>query len=193
MEEQLTPEQSLSLISDVMMRTRENIRRHHFIFLLWGWLLVAASLGWFMLQTLTSFRLYFLPFPICVLIGLVVSFIYYRRLRNDGQLSYLEHFIRVVWTVLAAGFIAVVLVSLYQHIRPFSYTLIIAAIGTMITGRAMNFTPLIYGSIVFLLAAFICLVLPTEYKVLVHGAAILFGYVVPGYMLRNSKQASDDR
>ena len=189
MEQTLTPEQSLALITDVMKRTRENIRRHHFIFLLWGWLLVTASLGWFILQTATSFPYFFLPFPVCVAIGLIVSFIYRKR-TGQGQLTYVDYFIRNLWTVLAVGFIAVVAVSLFQHIKPFSYALILGAIGTMITGLSMNFRPLMYGSIVFLLAAFICLALPTEYKVLVHGGAILLGYVVPGYMLRGSKTSA---
>ena len=190
-EQFLTPGQGLTLISRVISRTRDNIREHSFIFLLWGWLLAIASLGWFVLQTLTSVTYYFIPFPVLSAVGLIVSFVYYRKHIAAKTETYLNYFIRSLWMVLALGFVVTVFVSVSQEVRPFSYTLILGGIGTMVTGLTMKFRPLFFGGIFFMICAIVCIFLPVEYKVLVHGTAIIFGYLVPGYLLRNSKEPAD--
>jgi hypothetical protein len=187
-EQYLTPGQGLTLISQVISRTRDNIREHSFIFLLWGWLLAIASLVWFILQTQTGVTYYFIPFPVLSAIGLIVSFIYYRKHIAAKTETYLNYFIRNLWMVLSLGFVVTVFVSVSQEVWPFSYTLILGGIGTMVTGLTMKFRPLFLGGIFFLLCSLVCIFLPVEYKVLVHGVAILFGYIIPGYLLRNSKE-----
>lgn len=183
-ETQLTPQQSLDLITDVIRQTRENIRKHSFVFLLWGWTLVVASILRFILQTQTSFKLYFLPFPILAGIAVVVTIFYHKGKTTE---TYLDNFIKKLWIVLAFGFVAVVFVSVYQHMEPIAFTLILAAIGTCVSGAVLKFRPLVLGSICFFVAAIATVFVASEYKVLIHGMAIIIGYLIPGYMLRNSK------
>jgi hypothetical protein len=182
----LTPKESLALITEMMGKTRDNIRQHSFIFLLWGWVLATASILRFLLQTQTEFRYYFLPFPILAATGVIATIVYHRKAASSAQ-THLNYFINRMWMVLAGGFVLAVFVSLYQGIEPFTYTLILAGAGTLITGMVMKFRPLQAGGICFLVASALCVFVTDEFKVLIHGAAIIAGYLIPGYMLKNSK------
>lgn len=183
-EHKLTPQQSLALISDVISQTKENIKNHSFIFLLWGWTLTLASLARFFLETQTDFEYYFLPFPILVGIAIIITIFHHRRKVSE---TYLNSFIKKLWMALAVGFMVTVFVSVYQKVEPFTYTLILAAIGTSITGSTMKFKPFIIGGAFFLFFAICCVFIPDSYKALVHGIAIIIGYLIPGYLLKKTK------
>ena len=183
-ESKLTPQQSLTLITEVINQTKENIKSHSFIFLLWGWALSIASIFRFVLQTQTTFEYYFLPFPISVAIALVITIFYNQNKTSETHLNY---FLKKLWMALAFGFITIVFVSVYQKIEPFTYTLILAAIGTIVSGMAMKFKPLVLGGVCFLIASISCVFVAEEFKVLLHGIAIVIGYLIPGYLLKNLK------
>lgn len=183
-ETHLTPQQSLDLITDVINQTRENIKSYSFVFLLWGWTLVIASILRFILQTQTSFRLYFIPFPILAGVAVLTTIFYHRRKTTE---TYLGNFLRKLWIVLALGFVSAVFVSVYQRIEPITFTLILAAIGTCVSGLILKFRPLVIGSVCFFGAAIACVFVSSEYKVLINGVAIIAGYLIPGYMLKSSK------
>ncbi|KAF2340405.1 hypothetical protein [Flavobacterium tistrianum] len=180
----LTPQESLKLIAEVISQTKENFRSHSFIFLLWGWTLAIASILQFLIQTKTNFKYHFLPFPILAGAALLVTI---NCSRNKTSETHLNFFLKKLWMALAFGFIAIVFASVYQKIQPFAYTLILAGIGTAVSGMAMKFRPLLFGGICFLIASVCCVYIADEFKVLLHGFAIIAGYLIPGYMLKNSK------
>jgi len=184
-ETHLTPQQSLALITEVISQTRENIKSYSFVFLLWGWTLATASILRFILQTQTSFKLYFIPFPILAGIAVLVTIFYHRRKITE---TYLDNFLKKLWMVLALGFVSIVFVSVYQHIEPITFTLVLAAIGTCVSGLILKFRPLVLGSICFFAAAISCVFVTSEYQVLINGIAIIFGYLIPGYLLKSSKE-----
>ncbi|MES2374760.1 MAG: hypothetical protein V4557_19440 [Bacteroidota bacterium] len=184
----LNAQESLTLIMQVISQTKENLKQHSFIFLLWGWLLSIASIVRFVFQTETDFKYYFIPFPILALIGIVSTVVFYKRKEQRPPETHLNYFIKRLWLVMAAGFAVIVFVSVYQNVVSFTYTLILAGVGTFVTGLVMKFNPFLTGGICFFISAVCCVFVPDEYKVLIHGGAIIAGYIIPGYLLKNSKQ-----
>jgi len=185
-ENTLSPQESLNLITEVVYKTKENIKEQSFCFLLWGWLIAIASILFFILQQYTSFKLYFLPFPVLAAVGLVTTILFYAK-RLGSTETYLNYYLNRMWMVLGAGFIAVVFINVSHQHEPFTYTLIIAAIGTLISGLVIRFKPLIIGGIILLGSGLVSAFMPVEYIVLLHGIAIIAGYLIPGYMLKYSK------
>lgn len=185
-ENKLTPSDSLKLIADVISKTRDNIKAQSFCFLLWGWLIATASILFYVLHQYTSSKLFFLPFPLLVIPGIIITLIYYKR---NSQMSetYLIGFLRQLWLVLAISFIIVVLISLLQKYPPFTYTLVIAGIGTLVSGLVMRFRPLIVGGVIFLLIAVGSIFVSDNVKPLLQGTAVITGYLIPGYLLKYSK------
>ena len=182
----LDPSQSLQVISETISKTKENIRQHSFCFMLWGWLIAIANFSFYILHSFTDFRLYFLPFPILVVIGIIATIAYYTRSENASE-TYLGNYLKKLWIVLAISFILAVFITITHQQTPFSYTLLIGGIGTLASGLALRFRPLIIGGILFLLAFVLSAFVAEDYKPLIQGIAVITGYLVPGYLLKYSK------
>ena len=187
-ERQLTPQESLNLITDAIQRTKENIRENSFPFLLWGWLISIASFSFFLLHAYTSFQYYFLPFPVLGVVGIFTTVVYFRQRNSASTVSHLTGFLAKMWISLGISFFAVVFINVSQNHLPFTYTLIIAAIGTLASGFVMKFNPLIIGGVLFFIAAISSVYIADAYKPLLHGSAIVFGYLIPGYLLKASSR-----
>ena len=182
----LDPSQSLHLISETINKTKENIREHGFCFMLWGWFIAIASFSFYALHEFTSFRYYFLPFPILVGIGILITIAYYIRSENQSE-TFLSHYLKRMWIVLGICFILVVLTNIIQDHQPFTYTILIGGIGTLASGLVLKFRPLIIGGILFLIAFVFSTFVAEDYRPLIQGIAVVFGYLIPGYLLKNSK------
>ena len=182
----LSPAESLQLIAGVMAGTKEVIRPWRFVFLLWGWLIFTASICFFVLKEYTDFRFFFLPFPVLVITGILLTMRHYRKQQYTSE-GYADHYMKQLWTVLGIAFVVVVAVSLIRHIPPFTYTMVIGGIGTLVTGKIIRFKPLVFGGVVFLALAVVSVFTADAYKPLLQAAGVLFGYLAPGYLLKRSK------
>ena len=185
----LLPQESLALIAEAIRKTKENYQENSRFFLLWGWLIAAASVGFFLLRQFTATRFYFLPFPVLVVAGIVTTLVWYRRLKAlEPTESYLGYFLNRLWLVLGVSFIAVVFVSVSRGWPPFLYTLIVAATGTTVSGLAMKFRPLVVGGVLFFGAAVAGVWLPDAELPLLTGLAMIGGYLIPGYLLKSAHE-----
>jgi hypothetical protein len=182
----LLPQESLALIAEAIRKTKENYRENSRFFLLWGWLIVTASLGFYVLRQYTATRFFFLPFPVLSAVGIVMSLVWYRQLKSEAPTeTYLGYFFNRLWLVVGIGFIVVVFVSVSRGWSPFLYTPVVAGIGTLVTGLAMKFRPLVWGGILFFTAAVAGIYLPNAGLPLLNGLAMIGGYLVPGYLLKS--------
>jgi hypothetical protein len=184
-ERSLLPQESLALIAEAILKTKENFRANSRFFLLWGWLIAAASLGFFALRQYTGTKFFFLPFPVLSLAGIVTTLIWYRQVKSEAPTeTYLGYFFNRLWLVLGISFILVVYISVSRGWPPFLYTLIVAGIGTTVSGLAMKFRPLVWGGMLFFAAAVAGVYLPDAALPLLTGLAMIGGYLVPGYLLK---------
>ena len=91
-EHSLTAEESLVLIGNLIIKTKENIAENSHLFLLWGWLLAAASIIKFLLESFALTRYSSSPFPILAVVGMVLTILYYSKKaevrRNEYQSFY---------------------------------------------------------------------------------------------------------
>lgn len=185
-EHQFSPSQGLKQIAAVIGRTKENIKEQSFCFLMWGWLIATASFSYFILHIYTSFKLYYLPFPILVVCGIIATVYYYQRGQYASE-TYLGHYLKLMWLVLGVSFILVVFFNVVEQHSPFTYTLLIGGIGSLVSGLVMRFKPLIIGGGLFLLFSVASVFVTDNYKPLLQGVAVISGYLIPGYLLKYSK------
>lgn len=185
-EHNLEPAQSLQLITEMIGRTRENLKVHSFLYLVWGWIIALASLLFFVLHTYTSSRWFFLPFPVLSGIGIILTVRYHTGRRYASE-TYLAFYLRSLWLVLGLGFILTVFVSLSLKLQPFSFTLLIGGIGTLISGLMLRFRPLIIGGLLFFGFAIASVFTDEIYRPLLQGIAVVSGYLVPGYLLKYAR------
>ena len=158
--------------------------------MLWGWLIAIASLLFFFLRSYTHFKLYFLPFPVLAIAGIVLTVNFYSRFA--AYETYLSYYLKKLWLVLGVSFILVVFINVTHGALPFTYTILIAGIGTLASGLVLRFTPLVVGGILFLLFSVATTYVPDNYSPLLSGLAVIAGYLIPGYLLKYSKPSKSD-
>ncbi|GGB12806.1 hypothetical protein [Puia dinghuensis] len=186
LEHELTPAESLKMISEVIGKTKENLRVHSYPYLLWGWIIAIASILFFYLQNYTSFKLYFLPFPVLVIPAIIATIVHYTR-KLEANETYLGYYLKRLWVVLGLSFVLVVFINVAQGNQPFTYTLLIGGIGTLVSGLVLRFRPLVLGGLLFLVLTVVSAFITDSYSPLLQGIAVIGGYLIPGYLLKYSK------
>lgn len=184
-EKLMTGEESLKIITEMINKTKINIRQSSFHLLFWGWLIFACSLSEYLLFKFTDFAtpwyVWFFVIP-----GVFVSMIFgFTKGRKESIFTYATKL--YVWTWMAFLFAAIVLfivdLGRMESFPPLILTL--AAIPTFISGFIIKFKPLIIGAVTFWIFALVAHFGGPEISPLAVPAAMLTGYLIPGYMLRN--------
>jgi hypothetical protein len=183
-EKVMTGEESLKIITEMINRTKVNIRQGSFHLLFWGWLIFACSLSEHLLFRFTDFAN---PWYVWLLVvpGSFVSFIYgYIKGRKSQFHTYADMIYMWTWIgfFIAAIVLFIIISDRMDSIAPFILTL--AAIPTFISGFIIKFRPLIIGGISFWLFALIAYFAGPSIGPLAVPAAMLSGYLIPGYMLK---------
>jgi hypothetical protein len=124
-----------------------------------------------------------------ILVAIGISLNYQHRSGKEASIvkGHIGRFFRILWETSGAAMLLAVLLSLKLHVYPGTFILTIAGLATLISGRLISFKPLIYGGIAFFAFAIAASFLNNEYQLLISAAAIITGYLVPGYMLKSSK------
>jgi hypothetical protein len=184
-EKLMTGEESLRIITDMINKTKVNLRQSSFHLLFWGWLIFVCSLSESLLWKLTDFtHPYYIWF--FVIPGSFVSFIYgFMTGRKAKVHTYADYL--YVWTWVGFLFASIVLFivrsSEMQNIS--LYMLILAGFPTFMSGIILRFKPLIAGGICFWVIALIVNFGGSGIAPLGMPVAVLLGYLIPGYILKN--------
>ena len=188
METTISEKESLKIISEMIEASKNNIKDNGFFYLLWGWLVLAASLLHFILLS-TDFKYPFIPWPVLMITGAVISVIAGIRLGKKAKvISHIDKTIIYLWwgfffTILVILFIA----SAGNLAWNVSTPLIIAlyGLGTFVSGGALKFKPLIIGGIACWVIAVVATYLEYRYVLLLTALSVIIAYLIPGYMLKS--------
>ncbi|HQG78699.1 MAG TPA: hypothetical protein PLS58_14525 [Bacteroidales bacterium] len=183
-EKVLTGDESLQIISEMINRTKVNIRQGSFHLLFWGWLIFFCSLGEYLLVRLTDLRD---PWLIWLLVipGVFVSLIYgYIKGKSSPFHTYADMLYMWTWMgfMIAAIVLFIIISDRIESVAPFILTL--AGIPTFISGFIIRFRPLIAGGLSFWALALVSYFAGPAAAPLAVPAAMLTGYLLPGYLLK---------
>jgi hypothetical protein len=193
----LTPEESFDIITRAISNFRINYKENSKSFLLWGWIMSLASFSHFAaMKILISKEAYnqILLFSIgiwtvFVLIGFIIEYISFRNTMKDKKVfSHLDRYLNYLWKVTGSSIPVLVLLSIRLEIPPPPIFLLIMGVSTIISGLFIKFKPVIVGGIAFFLFAIASTFVTNEYTLLISGTAIIFCYLIPGYLLKSAKQ-----
>lgn len=183
-EKQMTGEESLRIIMEMINRTKVSIRQGSFHLLFWGWLIFFCSISEYLLWKVFDFtQAYYVWF--FVIPGVFVSLIYgLVKGRKEQVYTYATSI--YVWTWIAFLFSGIVLyILLMERIQLFAPAILtLAAVPTFISGIILRFRPLIIGAITFWIFALIAHFGGENLSGLSTPAAMLTGYLIPGYLLK---------
>jgi hypothetical protein len=183
-EKMMTGEESLRIITEMINKTKVNIRQGSFHLLFWGWLLIFCSLSAWLIGRYTSYEhpyyVWFLVIP-----GSFVSMIYgFVNGRKETVHTYANMLYMWTWIgfLAAATVLFIVQAGDMQNIT--SYILLLAGLPTFISGFIIKFKPLVIGGICFWVVALLVHFAGPGLAQLGTPIAMLIGYLIPGYILR---------
>ena len=188
METTFTEQDSLRVITEMIENSKAKIRDNGFFYLLWGWLVLIASLSNFILLIIDYDKAW-LPWPILMTGGGIASGIAGYRL---GKRIKVRTFFDTAMIYLWYGFLATLMIILFTAAKGnvswvVTNALIIAlyGLGTFVSGGILNFKPLIWGGIFSWIIAIVTLFIPDLYSLLAVALSIVVAYLIPGYMLKS--------
>ena len=187
-EKALSPEESLKIAQEMMGLTRKSFADNSFYFLLWGWLLLFAGLGEYILSA-QNFEHPYMVWGIVGFTGGIISSIKGARENKKANVATVtDRCVSGVWMAFIITLFALLISLVANQNPPNSIVILITGLHTFATGYMLRFNPLIIGGILFWAIGIASFFVPIQYSSLFYSAAILVGYLVPGYLLKSAEK-----
>jgi hypothetical protein len=191
MENEMTNQESLDIINKMIRTAKEQIdSTSAFYYLLWGYLVVAASL---LQYTMVKFMHIYEKSSLAwllMLVGLIITIPYsIQQSKKIKVKTYTGGVIGYLWMAYGIS-IGVICFGLFYQNKPYLFTPIIltlVAFGIFVTGIAYRFRPLIIGAIICWASACIAFTVFNIEQLLINALGIAFGYIIPGHMIYMKK------
>lgn len=174
----------------MIAQAKKDYEHKSFFFLLWGWLLLLTGVGHFVLSKagygMEANWLWFIQ----GIIGGIISALYSARnnSRTGNVDSHMNQIIAYMWIGFGITLFFVIFGTVQAGINPIPFVLLVTGLPTFLSGRILKFAPLTWGGICFWIFGMVSLYAPIEYTTLIFSAAILAGYLIPGYALRQNEK-----
>jgi hypothetical protein len=183
----LSPQQSLDLIASMISQAKGNVRDSSFYYLFWGWVLIIAHLGSFVLNKI-GFEY---PFAVWLIVipAWIVSFIYGKRQRQTQKraITHLEKINITLWVSFGVLAIVIPFFGNFINYQINPLILLVGSMATMASGVILKFKPLMIGGVIFFVSGLASFFFSTEQQSLIAALTIALGYLVPGYLLKSQK------
>jgi len=188
METNLTPEQSLKLIDDMMRQAKRSFHRISFYFLLWGALLIGAMLLEFIMNTMGQ-PLYGKSWGVIGVIGGIISGVHgARQGKKEGASTTMDRVMMWLWTAFVITLVVTIVgYGVTGGGTPAGSILVLTGLPTFVSGQLMRFKPLIFGGILFWILGMASYFVTPPMITWLYIGAMLFGYVIPGYLLKRQE------
>ncbi len=183
----MTEKESLKIIHEMITASKGNIKENSFFYLLWGWLVLIASLTHYLLLRL-NIEYAYLPWPILMSAGAVVSVIAgYRLGKKSTVITIIDKAIMYLWWAFFILIMIILTMTSFEKIDwTATYPLIISlyGLGTFVSGGILKFKPLIIGGIACWIISIIAFFIAPVNVLLLIALSIVIAYLIPGYMLK---------
>jgi len=190
MQENFSPQQSLQLIQTMIDKTKSNMSENRFYFLLWGWLVFLAILGQFFLKVILAYPHHYLVWLV-TFVGWGITIWYQRRQGSRRKVrTYIGDSMAHLWLGVGISFFVLTFIISagigWRHAWPFM--ILMYGLGTFISGKILQFKPLVWGGVVNWLIAAFTVFLPYDYQLLAAALAVAASYLAPAYLIKRERK-----
>lgn len=195
MEENFSPQQSLQLIQAMINKTKNNISENRFYFLLWGWVAFTGIMGQFVLKVLLEYPRHYLAW--LIIIPAVIFTVVYsiKNERRKPAKTYIGENMSHLWTGMGISFFVLSFIISNMQVPKtgwlvgYPFFILLYGLGTFVSGRLLEFRPLVAGGIINWILACIAVFFSFDYQMLFAAAAIVSSYLIPGYLIKPNKHS----
>jgi len=187
-EKELSPQESLDLINSMIGKARKRYTDNSFYFLLWGWLVISASVLHYYLAVEQLVEepsmAWFIMF-----VGAAVSIIHGRR---QDRMSKVTHFTDKLyawlWMSLGIAMVIVIVNAQFVNFQIIPLILMLAGVGTFVSGAMMQFKVLQFGAVCLWAMSIFAFQLDELNQLLANAGGIAIGYLLPGYIMKSNNK-----
>ncbi len=189
-EKELKPEESLQIIENMIQRTKSNLHDSSFYFLLWGWVILIGLVGQLIIKYFTSYPKPYIMWLV-VIPGMIASAVYgYRHGKKNSSITHLDKVNGMVWFSFFVSYVLILVLMKEINYKADLVIYLLAGNATFLTGIIIKFKPLVLGGIVFWIGTLCYLFIPNNYMEFISPLVIIFGYLVPGYLLQSQNKTN---
>ena len=185
-EQQPSEQESLDIILKMINSTRSGLKDSSIFFLLWGYGVLAGGIIEIILLQMNSPKH---PLAWLILFPLAIAAIVIGRKQSKKARvnTHLDDYIGNLWMALGISF-GVVSFLIGKHGPESIYPVLIVlyGIGTFITGRIIQFKPLIFGGISCWIIALVAGFSSLELQLPLLCLSLVTSYIIPGHLLQKS-------
>ncbi|MEO5644555.1 MAG: hypothetical protein ABIQ40_17885 [Bacteroidia bacterium] len=185
-EKPLNEIESLALISSMIRKTESALQDNGFYFLLWGWLVFAASVGQYILVKMNMPEISQYTWATLMPLGGLISALRgWKEGKTRKVKTYTQEMLKYSSFAFMAGLIIVLVFMSKYGGWELAYPMIMMVYGMWLltSGGALKFKPLIIGGVINFVCAIGGFYIHTIELILLLSFAVLAGYIIPGHLL----------
>lgn len=187
MEKRINEQESIQIIMNMITAVKQDMYDNSFYYLLWGWLVFAASLSHFVLHY-TGFSQPEIAWMLMPVGGVMTVIYSIRQKRNKHVKTYVDEFMKYVLIAFLVCLCISLLLMEKLQLNTYPVVLMVYGFWLFISGGAIKFKPLVIGGVINWLCAIAAFFVAFDMQLLLLAIAVLLGYIIPGYMLRAKHQ-----
>lgn len=180
----LNPQQSLELITNMIRQTQGNVSGSSFYFLLWGWVITLCNFGMYLFLRFSQFEYPYAVWLLTIPAWIITMFYGNKQDASHGSITHLDKISMWLWIGLGITILPSWIFGAQINWLVNAAILMPVGLATFVSGVIIRFKPLLFGGITFWIAGTLCYLVSPVDQYLVGGIAMIFGYLVPGYMLK---------
>ncbi len=185
-ETQMTDRESMQLITSMINKAKNRVNETGTMYLLWGWFILGCCIVHFVgIYFFNNSKIYYIWYTTWLL--LLYQFFYLRKRKKDRKVrTYTEEINGFVWIAYFICTVLLIFIAIqfkkYELINPM--ILVLYGMPTFLSGIILKFKPLVIGGAICWLLALVSPFININYHVLLIAAAIISGWIIPGYLLK---------
>lgn len=189
MERELTPSESLKLIETMIGQAKRSFSRMSFYFLMWGVLLLAAMVTTYLMRDAGEVWAHGAAWGVAGTLGGIISSIYgIRQGRKEPVANPMDRVVGWIWGAFVITMLLMIFAFTGTGKDPGAAITMLTAMPTFLTGQVMRFKPLIFGGLLFWLAGMVMFYSGNDAVIVsAYCIAMVFGYIVPGILLKRQE------
>ena len=175
--------ESLSIIQSMVNKTQRQFSDDSFYYIMWGWLVLAASITHFTLMWLKIEQapMVWLLMPV----GVIVSMIYgAKQSKKEKVKTYVNTYMGYLWGAMGMAMIVVLAMGFRLEDKTYPMLILIYGIGTFVSGGLLSFRPLIIGGVICFVLSVSSFFVVFQYQLVFIAIAMLVSYIIPGHLLK---------
>ncbi|MGG9960163.1 hypothetical protein [Ferruginibacter sp. SUN106] len=185
-EENFSPQDSLQLIQSMIAKTRRDMGDNSSHFLLWGWVTFAACTGQFILKNVLDYEKHYLVWLLIIPAIIFSAYLGIKERKKREAQTYIGESMKYLWMGMGISYfvLSMILSKMGWNTNIFPFFILLYGLGTFISGKLLQFKPLVVGGISAWILAICSTYFNYDYQMLFGAAAILFSYIIPAYLMR---------